>query len=197
MPSKATSKAQIETNEARLLAAALRCIEKFGVAKTFIEDIAKEAGLSRPTAYRVFGSRMVLLERVAQERVDLMEAKMKPRMLKYSSFEEALIKGTVASMNVAKSDKMFMDIVAELGERGIERYMVDPKSHAHENIKGVWSDVIDRATESGELKAGLTKDEVVNWIASLECILLLRDDLTAKKDQELFLKKFMVPALLA
>jgi AcrR family transcriptional regulator len=197
MPSikKVKSQEQPETNESRLLAAAIRCIEKYGVKKTFIDDIAKEAGLSRPTAYRVFSSRNELLERVAKGRVDEMEAKMKPRMLKYGSFEEALIQGTIASMQVSKKDKIFNAILEVVGEGGIERYLVQPTSHAHDNISGVWNAVIERAQASGELRAGLTKDEAITWIASVECILMLRNDMTTK-EQEQFLKKFMLPALI-
>ena len=46
----------------RLLAATYRCVSRFGLAKTTIDDIAKESGLSRATIYRQFpGGRDELL----------------------------------------------------------------------------------------------------------------------------------------
>ena len=39
--------------QARLVAATLRCIARWGVAKTTLDDVAKEAGISRATAYRL------------------------------------------------------------------------------------------------------------------------------------------------
>ena len=44
-------------------AGALRCIARWGVAKTTLDDIAREAGCSRATIYRLFpgGKRAVLL----------------------------------------------------------------------------------------------------------------------------------------
>ncbi len=38
----------------RLVDAALRCVERTGVAKTTVDDIAREAGFSRATLYRTF-----------------------------------------------------------------------------------------------------------------------------------------------
>jgi AcrR family transcriptional regulator len=40
--------------ERTMVAAALRCVARWGFAKTTIDDIAREAGVSRATAYRVF-----------------------------------------------------------------------------------------------------------------------------------------------
>ncbi|HEY8545121.1 MAG TPA: TetR/AcrR family transcriptional regulator [Acidimicrobiales bacterium] len=40
--------------ERRLVDAALRCVERWGLAKTSIDDIAREAGIGRATVYRLF-----------------------------------------------------------------------------------------------------------------------------------------------
>jgi AcrR family transcriptional regulator len=51
--------------------AALRCFGRWGVAKTTLDDIAKEAGVSRATVYRLFpGGKDVVLDAVmGRERV--------------------------------------------------------------------------------------------------------------------------------
>src|ERR1700759_3869370 len=53
----------------RLLAATSRCVVRFGLGKTTIEDVVKESGLSRATIYRQFpgGRDEVLLESVGWE----------------------------------------------------------------------------------------------------------------------------------
>jgi AcrR family transcriptional regulator len=53
----------------RLLAATYRCVSRFGLGKTTIEDVAKESGLSRATIYRQFpgGREELLLETVGWE----------------------------------------------------------------------------------------------------------------------------------
>jgi AcrR family transcriptional regulator len=53
----------------RILAASYRCVERFGMGKTTIDDIAKESGVSRATIYRQFpgGRDELLLETVGWE----------------------------------------------------------------------------------------------------------------------------------
>lgn len=49
----------------RLLEAAYRCVARRGLARTTIDDVAREAGMSRPTVYRYFpGGREALLREV-------------------------------------------------------------------------------------------------------------------------------------
>jgi AcrR family transcriptional regulator len=47
--------------QARAVSATLTCIARFGVGKTTIDDIAREAGCSRATLYRYFGGKSDLI----------------------------------------------------------------------------------------------------------------------------------------
>jgi AcrR family transcriptional regulator len=46
---------------ARVLDATITCLARFGVAKTTIDDVAREAGCSRATVYRYYGNRTALV----------------------------------------------------------------------------------------------------------------------------------------
>src|SRR6266851_644407 len=51
----------------RMVDATLRCIARWGVAKTTLDDVAREAGCSRATVYRLFpGGKDGLLDAVAR-----------------------------------------------------------------------------------------------------------------------------------
>jgi AcrR family transcriptional regulator len=52
-----------DTVEVRATAALLRCIARFGWAKTTLDDVAREAGCSRATLYRYFDGKAELLAR--------------------------------------------------------------------------------------------------------------------------------------
>jgi AcrR family transcriptional regulator len=55
------------TPEGRVMAAAMRCCERWGVDKVTIDDIAAEAKVSRATLYRLFpGGRDVLFDRIRE-----------------------------------------------------------------------------------------------------------------------------------
>ena len=49
-----TQAPRAETNADRAIDATLGCLAQFGASKTTIDDIAREAGMSRATLYRVF-----------------------------------------------------------------------------------------------------------------------------------------------
>jgi len=53
----------------RLISAALECFLSFGVRKTSLTDVADRAGVSRATAYRVFGDKNGLVRAVAEAEV--------------------------------------------------------------------------------------------------------------------------------
>jgi AcrR family transcriptional regulator len=57
------------TQRDRLFAATYRCVERFGLGKTTIEDVVKESGVSRATIYRQFpgGRDELFLETVGWE----------------------------------------------------------------------------------------------------------------------------------
>ena len=46
------------------LDAALACVARVGVAKTTLDDVAKEAGCARATVYRCFPGRLALMRAV-------------------------------------------------------------------------------------------------------------------------------------
>src|ERR1700758_2600811 len=62
-PSRSRPTAPTGTDDARerILAAAERCIDRHGIRKTTMDDVACEVGLSRPSVYRYFADRDDLL----------------------------------------------------------------------------------------------------------------------------------------
>jgi AcrR family transcriptional regulator len=54
----------------RIVAAALRCLARFGLAKLTLDDVAREAGCSRATVYRYFSNKAALLSTVVASEAD-------------------------------------------------------------------------------------------------------------------------------
>ncbi len=62
LAASAVSESRSDDVEARILAGAMVCLERFGVAKTTLDDIAGEADCSRATVYRYFANRAAVVE---------------------------------------------------------------------------------------------------------------------------------------
>ena len=56
--------------EARILAGAMVCLGRFGVAKTTLDDIAREADCSRATVYRYFANRAAVVQAAVNAEID-------------------------------------------------------------------------------------------------------------------------------
>ncbi|QIL74003.1 TetR/AcrR family transcriptional regulator (plasmid) [Diaphorobacter sp. HDW4B] len=184
------------SNETRLIEAALRCIANNGISKTFVEDIAQEAGLSRPTAYRTFGTRKALLEGVAAHCANRMKDTMRKRLTRYKSFSDAVVLGSTEALDMARKDKVLILVFEALGDSGLERYLLDPKGPVIGYTLNAWNDWFDDARKSGELRPDVSNDELATLLTAGNVFFLLRTDFS-KSEQIAFLRKFLLPSILA
>ena len=86
--------APVSPPEARIADAALRCIARWGVAKTTLDDIAKEAGCSRATVYRLFpGGKDNLIDSAVRLEVRRFLEGLAAKLADAEELEEVLVRG--------------------------------------------------------------------------------------------------------
>ncbi|MGZ4689357.1 MAG: TetR/AcrR family transcriptional regulator [Acidimicrobiia bacterium] len=91
----------------RILAATLVSLARYGVAKTTLEDVAKEAGCARATVYRYFGGKQQLLHAVvaheSQRVLTAIDAAARPGL----ALEDALVAmATTAAHELLEHDAL-------------------------------------------------------------------------------------------
>ena len=80
--------------ELRVVDATLRCIARWGVAKTTLDDVAREAGWSRATVYRLFpGGKDAVLETVVEVELERLFAALDDRLAAARDLEDLLVAG--------------------------------------------------------------------------------------------------------
>jgi AcrR family transcriptional regulator len=85
--------------ERRMVDAALRCVERWGLAKTSMDDIAREAGVSRATVYRVFpGGKERLVETVVQHELGRLFHEAESEAQQAGTLDELIDVGITISM---------------------------------------------------------------------------------------------------
>lgn len=181
-------------NEARILAAAVECFRRRGIGKTTMEDVAAAAGMGRQTVYRSFPTRGALLDAVALDRLLDMRDRMKKRVDSYPDLTSAMVDGTIDVRDIAREDTTFMT-VAEVGDRGLERYLLAPSPVIRDVMRSIWADAFARARANGQLRNDLTDLEIADWFRFVNFTLLLREDLD-REGQKHLLRTFVLPALL-
>lgn len=100
----------------RVLDAALACIARFGVAKTTVDDVAREAGVSRATLYRAFPGKQPLLAAVVEREVERLEV---------------LLRDAADSAGATELDELLTELVVE-GVRHLEHHAALMNVLAHE-----------------------------------------------------------------
>src|SRR5579864_5552439 len=87
---------QLTDRRQQILAATYVCVARWGLAKTTVEDAAREAGLSRATVYRYFpGGRDELIDAVVSWQFLLFFSRLYEEVHGATSLEEVLERGLV------------------------------------------------------------------------------------------------------
>ena len=183
-----------QSNQSRILRAAIACFERYGPAKTTMENIADTACMDRKTVYRTYTNRTKLLDAIALQRVNDVVGRVKKAVDACASLDQAIVKGATLSVRLFRKDKIFISVVESANDRGVELYLIDPDSPILKLMLSVWHDVFVTARQRGELRKDLSDTEIANWLRGVYFLIFLRVDLKAK-GQEALLRKFVLPAL--
>jgi len=76
--------------EARVVDGALRAIARFGLAKLTVDDVAREAGISRATLYRYFPGRGAVLAAVVRSETERLQRGLDEALGETTTLAEAL-----------------------------------------------------------------------------------------------------------
>jgi len=121
--------------EARVLDAAKACVERWGMAKLTIDDIAAEAGVSRATLYRMFpGGKDVLFEALRVRELEDFFTRLAAHLDHADDLEDLLVRTVVSATEELRHDQHLAVMLASepgetLGECPPRR---DPRSWRHQ-----------------------------------------------------------------
>lgn len=102
-PRDLTARAAGSTSKDRIVDAAYKCFNKYGIRKTTIEDIAEHAKVARPTFYTYFNGKDDVVDYIRQLELLRVGQQIRARMRKYANFAEALRR---SSFSLAKTCSM-------------------------------------------------------------------------------------------
>jgi AcrR family transcriptional regulator len=91
--------------ETRILDAAKRCCEQWGMAKVTIDDIAAASGVSRATLYRLFpGGKDVLFEALRVRELDEFFAVLRAEVATADDLEDLVVRSVVVATRELRAD---------------------------------------------------------------------------------------------
>ena len=189
---------QLSTLRERVLDATEMSVERYGVNKITMDDVASLAKVSRGSVYKHFGSKDGLILAMLVRRAERFNVRARTFLEAQPNLEESVVQGIVLGARLAHRDPYFGILIGSA--------MTDPmyriEGAVEEGVRiatALWRPILEAGRDRGELRPDIDLDELVQWIMYLELLLLAgrrsfgADDAT----QERQLRTFFVPAILA
>lgn len=147
----------------RLLDAVECCFLRHGIRKTTVEDVAREAKVSRMTVYRVFKNREELFQNVIFRHAQMFTRDMEAHLQKFASVDEQLLEGILYAMRELPKGPLhsifFGPDAAVMTARfaitssnlfALGRYLLEP--------------MLAPAQAQGRLREGVAIEQVQEWL---------------------------------
>lgn len=101
------------TNEERIRAAALHCIARHGLSRTTVDDVARQARVSRATLYRIFpGGKDTLVDAVLGREVARFFADLAVELRRHDDPEALLVAGVGGPLRFIADHQALQAVVA-------------------------------------------------------------------------------------
>ena len=181
----------------RILVAAERCIDRHGIRKTTMDDIASEVGLSRPSVYRYFADRDdLLVELISRHGRVLVDCAHKT-ISRQSRLPDQIVESVLYIADHARRDPIMRHSIdpdgTSLGRRMITSGMA-------EMLRADWWDpFLDTAVANNELPPGLPRSDIHLWLGNVAKTVMrgLEDGDGDVRRYRSILRRFVAPAFVS
>jgi AcrR family transcriptional regulator len=181
----------------RIVAAAERCIERHGIRKTTMDDVASEVGLSRPSVYRYFADRDDLLVELIMRHARAINARAQKSISRQSSLPDQIIEGVLNIADNARRDPLTRYAIDTDGSSLSQRMMTSGMSAMFR--AEIWDPYLDAAIVNNELPPGLPRLDIHLWLGDLTKMVMrgMEDGEGDLKRYRSILRRFVAPAFVA
>jgi AcrR family transcriptional regulator len=193
-PSQPAAPTATDDARERILAAAERCIDRHGIRKTTMDDVACEVGLSRPSVYRYFADRDDLLIELITRHARALLGRAHKSIARQSSLPDQIVEMVLYTAEHARRDPLTRHILDPDGTR-LGRRMI--ASGTTEMMRAeMWDPVLDGALANNELPPGLPRLDIHLWLGDVTKMVMrgLEDGEGDVRRYRSILRRFVVPA---
>jgi AcrR family transcriptional regulator len=178
----------------RVVLAARRCFARFGVDRTTMDDIAKEAGIGRTGIYRLGVTRPQITHAAIVSRFRELGEQIRPLSAEEAPFPELLLRTSLATVEVARSDPELQHLLDTTETVSLHRLITGRDSIMQDIVLDVLGPMFERAREHGEIRTDISNDRAAEWLRGVYLMLILREDLDTNSEKAM-ISDFVVPSL--
>jgi AcrR family transcriptional regulator len=177
----------------RIRDAALTCIGRFGLSKTTVDDIAREAGCSRATLYRHFDGKTAILRAAVAAELDRAATTLVDAGRAEATFADAVVAVVVRGARELRAHEALQFLLAHEPDAVLGHLAFVPGDRVLIAVGDAIAPAFDRwLTPSGCTRAG-------DWLARLVRAYVLMPhppvDFTDPRAARAFLEHLVIPGL--
>lgn len=187
----------VDAARERLVDAAEACFDRLGMARTTIDDVAREAHVSRATVYRYVRDRDELVLAVLRRGADRFLTKLLEHIRPEQSLVASMVEGIVFSLREVRKEPSLARVFTP-ESMGATTNLPGAWDVLYDQALGVLGPVLDDARTEGALRSPLPSEEIVEWVLRLVLSLLSVTGPVERDEAELraFLGRFLTQGLL-
>jgi len=179
--------------DVRARAAVLTCIGRFGLAKTTIDDIAREAGCSRATLYRYFDGKPDIVRSAVMAEYERVAGVVVAAGRAAATFGDAVVAAVVAGARELRGHDALQFLLAHEPEAVVGHLAFGPGDRLLIAVGDATAPAFDRwLTPDDSIRAG-------DWLARIVRSYVLMPhppiDFTDPTAARSFLEQFVIPGL--
>lgn len=177
--------------QARILEAAIACVKKWGIEKVTLNDIAQEAGLTRPTVYSYYPSRDDVVRHALLQSAYAFSEDALRYIGKFDTARDRLLEITLYGLKRLPKEPV-LALIQESGLAGIMNTYALKTPEGNEIVRALFRVILkDMPLENDEL------DEIVEVAMRFMISLLTLEGPRKRSEKEMraFLERRMLPAL--
>lgn len=160
----------------RLIAAALDCFLTFGVRKTSLTDVADRAGVSRATAYRVFGDKNGLIRVVVEAEVTRFLQRLDQVVHWDAPLSDALERAITFTLNYLREHAVLQRLIAREPEQLTDVIVQRPGEPSL--VQVLLPAVVERFVRTHHEVLRVPLDQAAEWLLRMAISMLLNPDTT-------------------
>ncbi|MCG8669150.1 MAG: TetR/AcrR family transcriptional regulator [Pseudomonadales bacterium] len=184
-------KAQVVDTQTKIIEAALFCVKKWGVEKVTLNDIAKEAGVTRPTVYSYFKTRDEVIRYALLQSAYGFAEKLMKQINKYETPADRLLESFLYALKHLPKEP-YLELVTDTGLSQILNEHALNTPAGMEISRGLFKVIFkDHVMPEAEL------DEVIEVTTRLMLSLLVLEGPKKRSDKEMreFLQRRLLPSV--